>query len=277
MEIYNDDRPTPMSMIGEHMRRMRQEEGLSLRGLAEQLRLPFGFLGRVERGEQQATETLVKALDERWDTAGLFADLLAIAQEMPIADYSQDFVRHERDAIRIQVFTSSLIPGLLETPAYTRELFEVSQPGASQEKLDAQVAFRMKRQRIFEREEPPSYWAIIDEAALKRPTASREAMHAQIAHLLRCAKRPHIVVQVLPFNCGLHPMLGGSLTMFTLKDGRRIASMESFGSAVRVDSPKGIVKELLRFDRACSMALSEAESLDLIREYLREYDHERDS
>lgn len=277
MELYNDGARSPRSMIGERMRLMRQEEGVSLRTLADQIRLPFGFLGRVERGEQQATETLVKALDERWDTAGLFADLLEVAQEMTIADYSRDFLRRERDTIRIQVFTSSLIPGLLQTADYARELFRLSQPGVSLDEIETQVAVRMKRKRIFEREEPPFYRAIMDEAALRRPTADRAAMRAQVAHILKAAESPHIAVQVLPFARGLHPLPGGSLNLYTLKDGGVIALVESYDSALPVDSPKGIVRQLQLFDTACALALPEDESLGLVREYLRGYDDDSDS
>jgi transcriptional regulator with XRE-family HTH domain len=278
MELYNDDdRLSPKTLLSVRMRRMRQDEGLSLRGLADAIRLPFGFLGRVERGEQDASETLVRALDRRWATDGLFVALLELAQEDTIADYSRDFLRRERDTIGIQVFTSSLIPGLLQSADYARELFRISQPGVPPERIEVQVAARMKRQRIFERQDPPYYWAIMDEAALKRPTASRRTMREQIAHIMRSMTKPHVTVQVLPFDRGLHPMLGGSLNLFTMKDGSRIALVEGFDSALRVDSPKGIVRQVQFFERACAMALPEDESLALIHEYLKGYDDGRDS
>jgi transcriptional regulator with XRE-family HTH domain len=271
MELYDDGRATPRTMLGERMRRMRQDEGLSLRGLADAIRLPFGFLGRVERGEQPATETLVRALDGRWETAGLFADLLQVAQESTIPDYSRDFTRRERDTVRIQVFTSSLIPGLLQTADYARELFRRTLVATSREEMEAKVAFRMKRQRILERDEPPLYWAIMDEAALRRPTADRRVMSEQVAHILHAIEKPHITAQVIPFDRGLYPMMGGCLTVYTLKDGTTMAQVESFASALTVDSPKGCVEQVQRFDVARSLALTEEESQSLIREYLREY------
>jgi transcriptional regulator with XRE-family HTH domain len=277
MELYDDDRPTLRTVLGERMRRMRQDEGLSLREFADQIHMPFGFLGRVERGEQEATETLVTALDRRWDTAGLFADLLVAAQEMTIPDYSRDFTRKERDTVRIQVFASSLIPGLLQTADYARELFRTGLVPAPREEIEKKVAFRMKRQRIFDRDEPPFYWAIMDEAALRRPIADRRAMKEQVAHILNMAERPHITVQVMPFDRGLYSMMGGCLTIYTMRNGTSTAQVESFGSALPVDSPQKVVRELQRFDAARSMALTEDESLGLIREYLKEYEHERDS
>lgn len=277
MELYDDDRPSPRTLLGERMRRMRQEEGLSLRGLADDIRMPFGYLGRVERGEQDPSETLVKILDDRYGTAGLFADLLEVSQEGTIPDYSREFTRRERDTVRIQVFTSSIIPGLLQTAAYARELFRTTLVAPSPEVIEAKVAFRMKRQRILERDEPPLYWAIMDEAALKRPTKDSAAMAEQVAHILNLMKNPHITVQVIRFQRGLYAMLGGCLTLYTLQDRTSVAQVESFASALTVDSPKGIVEQQQRFDEARALALTEDESLGLISEYLREYDHERDS
>jgi hypothetical protein len=66
-------------------------------------------------------------------------------------------------------------------------------------------------------------------------------------------------------------MLGGSLTLLTLKDGATVALVESFDSGEPVDSPKRVVELVQRFDVARSKALPESESLDLIRSYLKEY------
>lgn len=276
MELQDSERPTPAVMLRKRMRHMREEAGLSLRTLADEIHLPFGFLGRVERGEQQATETLVKALDRRFDTAGLFADLYIVIQEASIPDYGRECLRREPGAIRIQVFTSSLIPGLLQTEDYARELFRTS-PQASEEDVEIRLAVRMKRQRILDREDPPLYWTILDEAALKRPLASKKVMREQLAHLLQITKKCHISLQVLPFSAGFHPMPGGSLTLLTMKDGATIASVESFATANFVDAPKKVVEYLQSFDVARSMSLPEDQSLDLIRSYLREYENEADS
>ncbi|MDT0441271.1 helix-turn-helix domain-containing protein [Streptomyces johnsoniae] len=259
------------------MRRARESAGLSLRGLGERIVFPYGFLGRVERGEQPATDGLVRALDTFYKTDGLFAELLLMAQELAIPAYGRDFVRREREALRIQVFTSSLVPGLLQTRDYARELFRTSLPWESDEEVEARVDFRVKRQLMLEREEPPFYWAIMDEAALKRPTISRATMREQVTHILTTAARPHVVVQVLPFAQAMHPMLGGSLTLLSLKDGGTVANIESFDSGEAVDSPRRLATYVQRLDVVRAMALPENESLDLLRSYRKEYEDEGDS
>lgn len=272
MELQeNEDRSTPRTMLGRRLRRLRDSAGLSLRALAELIGYPHTYIGRVERGEQLPSVALAEALDVYFETDELFVELLPMAQDTLIAHYSREVVSQERDALRIQVFTSSLIPGLLQTEDYARELFLAGLPGKSPDQIDAHVTARMNRQRLFQGDDPPYYWAIIDEAALRRPTANKEFMGAQLERLLGTAGNSRITVQVLPFRQALHPMLGGSLTLLTLKGGGTVALVESFDSGEAVDSPKKLVELAQRFDLARSKALPEPESLDLIRNYLEEY------
>jgi hypothetical protein len=216
----------------------------------------------------------VNALDEFFDADGVLAELLEMAHDTLIPAYSRKAVNKEPEAERIQVFASSLIPGLLQTDKYAKELFRRSLPGDSEDQLNERVAVRMKRKRILERSESPYYWAIMDEAALKRPIGD---MAGQLDHVLQTATRPRITIQVLPFAMGAHSMLGGSLTLHTHRDGGTIAVVESFASGETVESPKRVVELTQLFDLARSLALPEDESLDLIRRYLKEYENDHDS
>ncbi|MGD3111082.1 helix-turn-helix domain-containing protein [Streptomyces sp. YGL11-2] len=272
MELHEDDgKATPRTLLGRRLRRLREAAQLSQRALAERVGYPHTYLSRVERGEQLPSEALAQALDDYFSADGLFLELLGMAQDSLIANYSREFVRKESDAIRIQVFTSSIIPGLLQTEEYTRECFREDLAAEALNELDARVAARMKRQQIFASDSPPLYWAIIDEAAIRRVTSSKDAMCRQLEHLLQMAENPHVTIQVLPFDRALHALMGGSLILLTLKDGTTTALVESFASGEAVDSPKKVVELAQRFDVARSKALPESESLDLIRRYLKEY------
>lgn len=272
MELHDDDSaPTPRAMLGRRLRRLREKAGLSLRALAEVIGYPHTYISRVERGEQLPSEVLAEAFDTYFQTDGLFVELLALAQEGLVADYSRKIVSKESEAIRIQVFTSSLVPGLLQTEEYVRESFAVGLSGETLPELDARAAVRKNRAGIFDRDEPPLYWAIMDEAALLRGSTSKSVMARQLEHLIQMAERPNITLQVLPFSRGFHPMMGGSLTLLTLRDGSTVALVESFASGNGVESPSGVVALVQRFDVARSQALPESDSLDVIRRYLKGY------
>ncbi|MFE4828457.1 DUF5753 domain-containing protein [Streptomyces sp. NPDC056672] len=276
MELMSESgQPTPRVRLGRRVRRLRERRSLSLRQLSEQVGgYSHSYLGRVELGDQLPSEALVNSLDEFFDTDGVLAELLEMAHDTLIPDYSRMSVSKEASAERIQVFTSSVVPGLLQTEEYTRELFRRSLPGESEDQRNERVMVRMHRKRIFESEEAPYYWAIMDEAVLSRPVASAASMAGQLRHLLEVAVRPRITVQVLPFTKGAHPLMGGSLTFMTLKQGGTVVLVESFASGSGVDSTKRTVEMTERFDLARSLALTGDESIDLIRRYLKEYEDE---
>ncbi|WP_327225081.1 helix-turn-helix transcriptional regulator [Streptomyces platensis] len=279
MELNNedDDRATPRSVLGRRLRRLREAADLSQRALADKVGYPHTYLSRVERGEQLPSEALAEQLDTHFATDGLFVELLAMAQDASIPDYGRAVVDSERKATRIQVFGSSLIPGLLQTEDYAHALFRESLPGESEERRNGRVATRMRRKRVFEKEQAPYYWAIMDEAALRRPIGTKSTMRTQLRYVLKRVESPRVSAQVLPFAQGAHPMLGGSLSLHTLRNGSTLAYVESFASGLPVESPERILELTQRFDVARSKALPERETLDLIRDYLREYEDDDDS
>ena len=276
MELTGEDAQlTPEGRVGTRIRRLREGRGLSLRGLSEEITgYSHSYLGRVELGKQPPSAALIKALDDFFDTDGALAEIYGVSQDALIARYSREFVKKEHEAVRIQVFTSSLVPGLLQTEEYAHELFRTGLLAQFEAALSAKVAKRVARQHILARADPPFYWAIMDEAALRRPTYDRGVMVRQLAHLIEVAGLPHVTIQVLPFGAGLHPMLGGSLTMLTLRDGRQVALVESFDAGDEVDSPQRLVELQQRFGTACADALSDRHSTTLIRRYMEEYQDE---
>lgn len=269
---------TPRVRLGRRLRRLRERRGLSLRQLSERVGgFPHSYLGRVELGEQLPSEALVNALDEFFDTDGVLAELLEMEHDRIVPDYSRRVISREPEAERIQVFNSSAVPALLQTPEYTRAMFRASQLGRSEERINELIDVRVKRQRILDRGGPPYYWGIMDESALRRPIGDSRCMAGQMEHLLQLAARPHVTVQILPFGSGGHPILGGSLTLHTMPDGATIAGIESFGSGEPVESPSRVLVLTQWFDMVRTLALTDEESLDLIRTYLKEYADEHDS
>lgn len=274
MELNREDaKLAPRDRLGRRLRRLRERKGLSLRQLSELVGgYSHSYLGRVELGEQLPSEALADALDEFFDTDGVLAELLELAHDSLIRDYSRKAVYWEPQAERIQVFNSSIVAGLLQTPEYAKALFRRSLPSETDEQLGERIAVRVKRQRILDREKPPYFWAIMDEAALRRPLGGVSCMAQQLEHVLQLSERPHVTVQVLPFDKGAHPMLGGTLTLHTMPSGETMAAVESFDSGEPVESPKRVLELTQNFDVARSLALTEDESLHLIRSYLKEYD-----
>ncbi|WEV25817.1 helix-turn-helix transcriptional regulator [Streptomyces sp. 71268] len=269
--LRESTKTTARTLPGRHLRRMRENAGLSLRALAEKLHYPHSYISRVERHEQLPSDALANALDGYFSTGGLFDDLLAVAQDSLVSKQSRDCFPLEAKSIRIQVFSSSLVPGLLQTRDYARAAYSLGLARTDLPALEEILEFRMRRQDRLESADPPQYWAIMDEAALRRLSADRRIMVDQLQHLLDVAARPHVKIQILPFTEPFHPLMGGSLTLLTLENGTTTALLESYGAGEVISAPRQVVDHLHRFDVVRAQALTPADSLDLIRRYVREY------
>ncbi|MDX3295110.1 helix-turn-helix transcriptional regulator [Streptomyces scabiei] len=269
---------TPAGMLATRATRARAKTGLSLRALAEKLGYPHTYLSRVERGEQLPSPALAEALDDYYGTDGLFADLLVVAAAAEVPVYGRKVLEEEKRAARIQTFNSSVVPGLLQTEPYTTALFTESMPGKDAEKVALQVGMRSHRRAVLDSAAPPLYWAIMDEAALRRPVGGPAIMAEQIRHILDIIESNSAVrVQVLPFSRGVHPLLGGSLSLLTLRDGVTFAYVESFASGASVDTPADVLELTTLLDIARSKALDSGESVTRFRKYLKEYEDDIDS
>ncbi|WP_062207348.1 Scr1 family TA system antitoxin-like transcriptional regulator [Streptomyces sp. NBRC 109706] len=94
-------------------------------------------------------------------------------------------------------------------------------------------------------------------------------MRGQLEHLLAAGERPRVAVQIIPFSAGIHPVMGGSLTMLDLADGSTVTFVEWFDDGRTVDSPNDRARQGQRFDNALTLALDEVQSRELIADYLK--------
>jgi transcriptional regulator with XRE-family HTH domain len=152
------------------------------------------------------------------------ANLLELArlsrnQAMPFADYRDvftpemiRFLGYEASASAISELELLVIPGLLQTPEYTRVLI-ADVHGVEGDRVEKFVESRRTRQQILDQPSPPTLSLIVDEAVLSRRIGGVATMERQLAHLLDMASRPAVSVQVLPLSSGAHPGLRGAFTL----------------------------------------------------------------
>jgi hypothetical protein len=106
----------------------------------------------------------------------------------------------EHHAAYIGSAQMTTVPGLLQTEEYARAIFSASPDEVPPGELKARLEHRMRRQRIFDRESPPPYQALIHEAALRIRYGDSKVMHGQLERLLEAAEHPAITIRVIPFS-----------------------------------------------------------------------------
>jgi Domain of unknown function (DUF5753) len=103
----------------------------------------------------------------------------------------------ERGTATILQYSVQLVPGLLQTEAYAREVLSAIPPGLD---IERRVEFRMRRQKLLTDEQAPRLWVVLDEAVLRRPVGGEEVMDEQLQRLIDAAALPNVTLQVLPFT-----------------------------------------------------------------------------
>ncbi|WP_182607904.1 helix-turn-helix domain-containing protein [Streptomyces alkaliphilus] len=273
MDARHKDTPplTPDRLLARRLREHREARGLSLRGMGDLIGYPHSYVSRMETGKQRPSDAVAERLDRELGTSGEFVSLLEMARAHLIEAGVRMVLSRETEAVRIQGFASSVLPGLLQTERYARALLRAGIPGETEEEIEERVAVRMRRQEILAREKPPLYQVLLDEATLARPVGGPHVMCEQLARLADRQEEKNISIQVIPFLAGSHGMMGGSLLMMDLETGSPMALVESFRTGVPIESRWEYVECAEVFVAARAMALSEKDSTDLIRRYEKEF------
>ncbi|WP_059007976.1 helix-turn-helix domain-containing protein [Streptomyces specialis] len=110
----------------------------------------------------------------------------------------------ENEAPRISQYTGSVVPGLLQTMEYARAIKATPASALPPQDVDEYLAVRMQRQQVLNRQGPPTYQVVLDEAVIRRSVGGPNVMAAQLDHLLQRGREPHINLQVLPYTAGAY-------------------------------------------------------------------------
>jgi Domain of unknown function (DUF5753)/Helix-turn-helix domain len=116
--------------------------------------------------------------------------------------YLRLLVDLESSCQRYFSYEATLIPGLLQTEEYMRIAAQGWRPSLSSEHIEEETRNRLGRQDVLDNTDQ-RFWFVIDEAALHR-IGDRDTKKKQIKHLLACAERPNVELQVVPFDVGYY-------------------------------------------------------------------------
>lgn len=222
--------PTALRMqVGARLRELREARGISREEAGERIRASNSKMSRLERGRHSfKTRDVVDLLELYVADEEDRETLLALAQQAKepawwqaysdvIPSWFGQYLGLEQSATVIRSYESQVIPALLQTPDYARAAVRLEPHGAQDataEDIERRIDLRIARQEVLRRDVgAATLWAIIDEAALRRPLGGWAVMHDQLQRLVEDAERPNVNIQVLPFAAGGHPALGGPITV----------------------------------------------------------------
>src|SRR5579875_222972 len=272
-------------LLGAQLRRLRESRRISLEEAGRVIRASHSKISRLETGrvgfkdrdivdlltyygvtDEQEREAL-RALASRANAPGWWHDYSDI-----LPPWFEAYVGLEEAATQIRTYQVQFIPGLLQTGDYARAVTLLDHAEKPSREIDRRVSLRLARQVVLTRPDPPTIWAVLDEAVLRRPLGGPAVMRAQLKHLLELSQRPNITIQVLPFAASAQATADGlfSILRFGEEDLPDIVYIEQLASALYLDKKEIIDRYLMVMERLCMAAATPANSAKTIRSVLRQ-------
>lgn len=271
-------------LVGAKLRRLRTDIGLSREEAAEAIRASAWKIHRLENGQvgfKQRDLIDLLALYQVTDPDEI-DELLTLAREANVPGWWQHYgdvlpqwfrtyVDLESAATLIRTYEGMFVPGLLQTDDYMRAVIRDASLESSEE-VGRRVRLRMARQTLLTREHPPRLWAVVDEAALRRPVGGREVMRGQLERLIDATKLPNVILQILPFGAGAHSAMVGAFSILRFADQQLpdVVYLEHLTSALYLDKRDEVERYLDVIEQLCIDSEPPAKTVELLAKILNE-------
>lgn len=272
-------------LLGSQLRRLRESKGITREEAGYHIRASESKISRMELGrvgfKQRDIADLLSLYGVTDDTER--SALIGLAREASasgwwhsygdvLPNWFQTYVGLEEAAALIRTYEVQYIPGLLQTEDYVRTVSRLGQPTDSDEEIERRVGLRIRRQKILTSERAPRLWAVIDEAALRRPLGGPKVMRAQIQKLIDVTELPNIVIQVMPFRFGGHAAEGGAFTIlrFPEQDLPDVVYLEQLTSALYLDKRDDVDQYGQVMERLCVDSQQPDQTTALLNSILKE-------
>lgn len=278
--------PTVLRIVlGTQLRRLREACGITREAAGDAIRASHAKISRLELGRVGYKERDVADLLTLYGVADEEerADFLALARRASspgwwhqysdvLPSWFETHIGLEEAASIIRTYEVQFVPGLLQSADYARAVTVLGHPRASAREIDRRVDLRMTRQQLLTRPDAPKLWAVVDEAALRRPLGGSRVMRAQLEHLIEAAGQPNITLQVAPFRIGGLAAAGGPITIlrFAQHDLPDIVYLEQLTSALYLDKREDVDNYMAVMDRLCVEAEPSSNTAAFLRELIND-------
>ncbi|UZI31150.1 helix-turn-helix domain-containing protein [Streptomyces sp. VB1] len=263
---------TAREKYGEELKLRRIAAGLTQEALAEQVVCSPTLISHFEAGRRLPNPDDARRIDRALNTDGFFARWLEDLDPY-FAHYFGLVAEWERLATEIRHYGSSLIPGLLQTEAYSRAVFQAYSPNYRAEKLDELVVSRVKRSRILDKPSAPVTWMLLDESALRRRVGGPQVMAEQLDKVADMADAGRVRLHVLTLASGAHALLEGMLYLLSFAEAAPLAYVEGVHNGRLLDDPAVVDACHTSYTLALSDAAPREESVALVRSIAEEHKH----
>lgn len=204
------------------LRDLRNELGLTVDDVGRRLLCSATKVSRLETGSRRASLRDVRDLCGIYGvTEQAAAELMELASKAREpgwwTEYDEPilspYIGLEQEAVAVTSFSSYCVPALLQTSDYARAVIRGIERKIDPGVLDQRVEARLRRHELLEKQSPPRYRALLDEAILHREIGGAAVMAAQLDRILKSAADERVTVQVIPFDAGAHASIDSNFVL----------------------------------------------------------------
>ena len=269
---------TPRSRrLGRELRKLREAKGLTGDRAAEIVCCSSSRISRIESGEIKlragdVMELLVAygvKIDGEAGTS-LLEQARGLREEgwwQRLGGKYATYIAYETEAIELKNFEPMLVPGLLQTEAYAREVNVIGRE-TDPEGIKQRVAARMTRQEVLHRRPTPlRMHAILSEASVRTEVGGPDVLREQLHHLVTLSRLPNVTIQVLRFEAGAHLAHSSGFVLLAFEpDDPPLGYIETLAGELFLESSRDLARLSAAYDNLKTLAMSPAESIRFIRE-----------
>jgi transcriptional regulator with XRE-family HTH domain len=274
--------PVRRRRLAAELRRLRAGTGKTAEEVGKALGFSKAKISRYEISQGGLKPGDVARLLEFYGVQGNQREqLLALAEEATqkgwweaysdvLTEGHLAFIGLEAEAAKILEWQINVVPGLLQTEQYAREILTGYHEVApiSPRAIQRRVETRLTRQQLLTRDEPLEYVALVDESVLYRQRGDQSVMRAQLQRLADVSELSNVTIRVVPLkrNHGLAVdsfviLQFGEAHDTTLHD---VVSLEHLINELYVEGDTDTYEFRRAFDHLVGESLPPQESRDLI-------------
>ncbi|MET9154585.1 helix-turn-helix transcriptional regulator [Streptomyces griseoflavus] len=265
------------------LKKLREQSALTCAQVGQALDWSGSKVNRMETGSGRVQPSDIDALCRFYVTSDELREFLkSLARQAKtrgwwqvhgagVPEWFNIYIGLEQDASTLRQYQCEVLPGLMQTTSYARELHTTG-AHMSVEDIDRAVRVRSERQEMLTRPDAPEAWFVVNEAAVRNVIGDREVMREQLERILDSAALPTVTLQVLPFDSGTYPVTG-SFTMlgFPAPEDPDLVYRDGITDAVYLEGEHHVREYTRAFDGLRAAALSPQRSAQLIKSVVKEY------
>ncbi|MEU5645752.1 helix-turn-helix domain-containing protein [Streptomyces milbemycinicus] len=245
----------------------RERAGLTQEELAPLLQYSVQTLASIEQGRRFPQTEFVERAEEVLDAFGVLrAAARHLARRPGLAAWFRQWAGLEEQAISLNTYECRVVPGLLQTEAYARAVFQSRVPLLADQQIEAQLTARQERQRLLRDRPNTAFSFIVEEALFLRRTGGAEVTRQLVEHLLECAELRNVEIQIMPLRQENHAGLEGPMRLLETPDHQWFGYTEGQRSGHLICDRKDVSVLQMRYAKLRSQAPTPEDSVSLLKQ-----------